>query len=409
MRTEKVIVTSDGNDVDPRISRMESVLRTLRDFVDAQEATWSHDLYSLISFARDATIHFARLSAAQARERLAGEQLVITLQNTTEYLVAVNAFYTMVRIDAASNDLRPTPVLVPLSDGRPGDAKRMLARVQDIAKAPPTMQLHTIGFGSLQSFDHLQQLASISGGACWPAALSLASLRHAFSSVSSTITKVTTESSAFTFAPEGSGGSGSEPNEASGGALVMREACAFRDVRFEPPGQFKFGGKGFETVTCTRSWYTFDGTRFQEHSYDGQEGFTVQRRKAPFSKGWMRLVYCFQDSSVLGFSSARMVAKLSKFTDVFHNGNATVSAFAKSSTVAKFAARCFNRMLEDTAHTLPACPPRIVFVDTYLYHVLSPDPDSEFFIAERYLPGISLKYNSNAGICEPSRSFGGFC
>jgi len=69
-----------------------------------------------------------------------------------------------------------------------------------------------------------------------------------------------------------------------------------------------------------------DGSNFEHRKFDIREqSHKVSIRVRPYTKGGMRLVHCFQDTSVRHYESAsnikgaasdaRMVAKLSKYVD----------------------------------------------------------------------------------------------
>jgi len=84
-----------------------------------------------------------------------------------------------------------------------------------------------------------------------------------------------------------------------------------------------------------------------------------------------------------------MVAKVSKYVGLTHNGFAEVRAFAHSHAVAAFSARAFNEVASEINVRV-----RVVFVPCFLYEDTA---SGECMIGERYLLGVFLKYNSNNG------------
>ena len=130
----------------------------------------------------------------------------------------------------------------------------------------------------------------------------------------------------------------------------------------------------------------------------------------------MRHVYCFKDSSVklwaeqgrdeiamqAAGTDARMVAKLSRYTDEWHNSFDVVSAYAKSSAIAKWYSRIFMLAAADRLGLKGRSMARIIFVECYIYEARDGyDAPTKFFVGERYLPGSFLKYNSNHGYVNP--------
>ncbi|CAE8724977.1 unnamed protein product [Polarella glacialis] len=127
----------------------------------------------------------------------------------------------------------------------------------------------------------------------------------------------------------------------------------------------------------------------------------------------MRLVYCFQDTTIpltleqradtyvmsSAGTDARMVAKLSKYTDAWHNSEEVTSAHARSSAVAKFCARIFTLAAAHILGWWGRTMARIIFLECYMYTIIkgTGTPRASVMVAERYLPGIFLKYNSNKG------------
>eukprot|EP00929_Paragymnodinium_shiwhaense_P019430 TRINITY_DN13249_c0_g1_i2.p1 TRINITY_DN13249_c0_g1~~TRINITY_DN13249_c0_g1_i2.p1 ORF type:complete len:692 (-),score=90.41 TRINITY_DN13249_c0_g1_i2:1388-3463(-) len=397
MRTVDV---NDSEGGDP-LARITSVLLTLREFLCTQSEQGSANVYSLISFSDDSETHFVTRRGAAALEAVSNLELAASRQ--TEYICGLEA--ACKAVDADSKKRRPYFVL--LSDGRPGDAVKMLARVQKMLNYRPKLRLHTIGFGgSLTSFAHLQQLASIGNGTFIPAGLSLSSLQNAFSSVSSTITH--TQMHSFTFGDRSSEEDG-EPGKRKPGKGKLRV------VVYESPGPFNFNSSESMALKCSRTRFWFDGKTVNRavHSFPA----SVKIRILPFTKGGMRLVHGFEDPQMLvrrlSFSEtleaharlvdkgacSRMVAKMSKYADDNHNSIEQVSKFAHSHAVARFYARIFNKILHKKRPNSKEA--MLVFVEVVLYECLGGAAPAKCMIGELYLPGIFLKYNSNNGFVNP--------
>lgn len=91
-----------------------------------------------------------------------------------------------------------------------------------------------------------------------------------------------------------------------------------------------------------------------------------------------------------------MVAKASRFQDDVLNSVAVVESHVKSTAVAMYYAGRFNEL----ARCKGASAPCVFFVPCFTYHVEDAQYDKRepsVFAAERYLPGVFLKYNSNNG------------
>ena len=112
-------------------------------------------------------------------------------------------------------------------------------------------------------------------------------------------------------------------------------------------------------------------------------------------RGGMRLVYGFQDEEVAK-NGSWMVAKCSRYSNEILNSQLAVEAHAKSTAVARYFAARFNGRLQALGGEKLAT---LLFVPCFVYKVEGDAPINEpkCFAAERYLPGVFLKYNSNNG------------
>ncbi|CAE7370499.1 vwkA, partial [Symbiodinium pilosum] len=270
--------------------------------------------------------------------------------------------------------------LVLLSDGRPADTKAALNFFQEtfLHGRHCKLHVHGIGFGTtVESFAPLQQLACLSGGTFALSGSTVRGLCQAFSSVSSTITSAQSSNWIMADAEE------KQP---------QKQKPQLRVVDFELPEQGIFGKKHVIRLQAARTHFSFDGTTFRHKEYDARP---VVRRQLPYMRGGMRLVYSFQDESV-SKDGSWMVAKSSRYLDATLNSRIAVEAHAKSSALASYFASLFNAKLLASGATKPAT---LLFVPCYLYEAKGDLPQTEprCFAAERYLPGVFLKYNSNNG------------
>ena len=183
-----------------------------------------------------------------------------------------------------------------------------------------------------------------------------------------TVTSRTSQSrSSVTFASEVDkmpGAGGEEQNSET-------DTSELRSVVFVPPNQFLWGPNRSVSFLCCRRWLTNDGISFQERGGRKRECHIVHMRLHPFSEGGTRLVYCFKDTTVPllhkeARTDARIVAKLSRYTDDWHNSREVVFAYAKSTAVAKFYSGMFMlaaaRGIDREKHALA----KILSLDCYM-------------------------------------------
>lgn len=86
--------------------------------------------------------------------------------------------------------------------------------------------------------------------------------------------------------------------------------------------------------------------------------------------------------------------KCSRYMNSALNSPVAVEAHAKSTAIARYFASRFNGRLHGQGERLAS----LLFVPCFLYEVEGDSTDEpKCFAAERYLPGVFLKYNSNSG------------
>ncbi|CAE8707920.1 unnamed protein product, partial [Polarella glacialis] len=230
-------------------TRMTAVLSMCREFVDMQmkdAPSAANDHYSLLTFNSEHTCLFRRLDPASAQLHLQVLQVVPAGQ--TRFLAGLRA------AESVFHSSDRTRILF-LSDGRPGDEVAMLTAFQQsvfgkMEANRPDVQWHCVGFGQLDTFVPLQQLAALGHGTFQHACLSLEGLRGAFSSISSTVTETRLPAT----------------------CLEAPTPHQLRQVTFEPFDSFK--RKTSNVLRCRRIRYVFSGSQVQTEAEP--EHVTVQ-------------------------------------------------------------------------------------------------------------------------------------
>lgn len=369
MRTEDVEDAEDAEAAGGHTSRLDAALLCAASFAAGHSRVRPQDVFSCAVFGESAEV---------IAEAVDAEGVSLALGAAAIRGVGGTFYAEGFRAAARLLALRPGAQahVVVLSDGRPADTKKALELFQkDFVPGP---RVHGIAFGStVESFGALQQLACISGGTFSMSGCSIRALCTAFSSVSSTITSI---GSGVSFEVVGS-----------------QHRHTARKVDFELPEVGVFGKRGVLRFQAARSSFRYDGTEFHEHRWDASD---VARRVKPYMRGGMRLVYGFLDAKVVNDTDSWMVAKSSRFRDAALNDRRTVEAHAKSTAVARFLAARFNEATRSDRGNGDL--PTLFFVPCFVYDVEGEllgesGEESRHFCAERYLPGVFLKYNSNNG------------
>lgn len=377
MRTEDVECIDGAGSSPGLTNRLDAALTCAVDFASTHARLHPTDVFSVVAISDTATLLTKAVGADGAREALADCAL----------RAAGGTFYTPA-LATATQCLDEHPCVaghvVMLSDGRPADTKAALDffQAQFIHGRHASSRLHGIAFGStVENSAPLQQLACISGGTFTLTGCSIRSLCDAFTSVSSSITSFKDESAA------------------SHGPLTVKRTL--RQLNFEHPGLGVFGKKGVLRFSAARSAFRYDGQAFQKQEWAA--GF-VERRTSPHMRGGMRLVFGFRDPQVVTSDGGWMVAKTSRFLDQEFNTTPVVEAHAKSTAVARHFAVLFNAQAQAAPEKDGGCSPSVIFVPCFVYNVQEAGKPSQYgpeepcaFAAERYLPGVFMKYNSNNG------------
>eukprot|EP00929_Paragymnodinium_shiwhaense_P071651 TRINITY_DN36403_c0_g1_i1.p1 TRINITY_DN36403_c0_g1~~TRINITY_DN36403_c0_g1_i1.p1 ORF type:complete len:760 (-),score=106.83 TRINITY_DN36403_c0_g1_i1:148-2397(-) len=390
MRTVDVSAALGRNEVketgaagtsDDLVPRLDAAVVCAARFVESHSLKNPRDLFSVVAFGEDANVVSEVKGVADTLQALQGLQL--RGAKGTMYMRALEAGAQV--ISMAPSTLTH---LVMLSDGRPADTKAALDYFQTayMDGASSRVRLHGIGFGaSVQSFAPLQQLCCLSGGMFTLSGCSIRGLCDAFSSVSSTIT-----STMYLVDSRGNGSTHSK----NASCVPLRGQRTPRPAWYELPGINVFGKKGVFRFQAECSSYHYDGDVFVKKGLGNRN---VERRERPHMRGGMRLVYGFQDSKLTSGDGAGMVAKCSRFLDEVLNRNDVVAAHAKCSAVARHHAARFNSYLRNTWGSEASVA--LYFVPTFTYEAAEQlmDGEASHFTAERYLPGVFVKYNSNNG------------
>lgn len=371
------------------LSRMDAAHICAVDFIERHAQRHPGDIFSVVTISQTATLVFKGLDGVKAVEAL--KDVAFHAAGDTMYRPALAE--AMLCLDSFAGC--SAGHLVMLSDGRPSDTKRALWVFQEevVWGRFAGTRLHGIAFGgTVESFAPLQQLACISGGTFVLSKKGARGLCDAFTSVATSITSIK-ESCRSSSAP-------SPPQQ----RLVRR-------VNFELPELGVFGKKGVLRFRAKRITFQYNGRDFQRQEW--VEG-PVERRMRPYMRGGMRLVFGFRDAKVISQSQGWMVAKTSRFDGAPLNSAAVVEAHVKSTAVARYFARQFNERAAAAVATARETKgrdsrmPTLIFVPCFAYTAEVSTATSEastacgveeptVFAAERYLPGVFLKYNSNNG------------
>jgi len=351
------------------VTRLEAVCRCVSEFLRNHGRTRPQDRFSVVTFSEEATLASRHADATATAATLEG--LSLRGARGTHYEPALRAAHAALVNETVCGPRH----IVLLSDGRPADTKAALQYFQDeVLQA--SVQLHGIGFGSsVQTFAALQQLACLSGGIFTMASCSVQGLCDAFDAVSSSITSLSSR----------------------GGADGRRRIP--RRVDFEiPENMGAFGKKGVLRFEAARSTFRYDGAEFRRQTWPAG---MVERRLRPHMRGGMRLVYGFRDRQ-LAEEGTLLVAKSSRFLDRELNTSAVVESHVKSTAVARYYAAHFNKRLSSSGLA------SLFFVPCFKYErsestsdtvsdsaELADEPGA--FAAERFLPGVFMKYTSNNG------------
>ncbi|CAE8660615.1 unnamed protein product, partial [Polarella glacialis] len=223
----------------------------------------------------------------------------------------------------------------------------------------PDVQWHCVGFGQLDAFVSLQQLAALGHGTFQHSCLSLEGLRGAFSSISSTVTETRLPAT----------------------CLEASSLHQLRQVTFEPFDGLK--RKTSDVLHCRRIRYVFAGSHVQTEVEP--DHVIVQCRQCPWMQGGMHLVFWLTDAA-----GTRMVAKASRFTGGSERSSAKgLAHYAESLAVAAHFASGFQAV----------CSRPLRFVQCHFYEALDASAPEIFqhFVGEEFIPGVIVKFNSNGG------------
>ena len=348
------------------VRRLEAAEICTSKFAREHARARPQDVFSVVTFHETSRVLVRKVSCAELTSGVGFEDRAA---NGTFYLQALSTAALLLK---ESPNLQGEVVL--LSDGRPADTKQALTYFQEQFIRGPLAgtQLHGIGFGKrVESFAALQQLACLTGGTFALSGSTVKGLCDAFSSVSSTITT----GSKWVLAEE---------------EVMESMKPQLRLVDFELPEVGIFGKKHVLRFRASRSSFSFDGEAFHRQGFAAGP---VVRRRLPYMRGGMRLVYGFQDEEV-SKNGSWLVAKCSRYMNSALNSLVAVEAHAKSTAIARYFASRFNGRLHGQGERLAS----LLFVPCFLYEVEGDSTDEpKCFAAERYLPGVFLKYNSNSG------------
>jgi len=357
----------DVNDTSGR--RIDMVLQRVEEFVDmhCSHASAKKDVFSFITFSSVSKVQFSSKVAHDASANLKHMRRasVVEPAGPTDYVKGLDACLSL----GTQEDVAVRIVF--LSDGRPGDWNRAAVSwfQRSLLPAFKNLELHTVGFGPDENlFEVLQQMAQLGRGSFQVANLCADQLRSAFTSVAASITLTRLR---------GTGVS-------AGVGTVADTGLQRRDLDFTAPlkpSEYVWNG---QKQKCVRKSFTWDASCSMLKLQGASQTETV-RRSHPHTKGNMRYIFAFWDSS---FAETNMVAKETLFQRTSED---VELGFVKCSTVAAHYAESFRR--------LTGIPLNVV--ECYLYEAQlptnAPKDRMQFFCAELFVSGVFTKWVGNFG------------
>mmetsp|Transcript_70230 Transcript_70230/g.139081 ORF Transcript_70230/g.139081 Transcript_70230/m.139081 type:complete len:673 (+) Transcript_70230:56-2074(+) len=355
------------------VRRIDAVFKACQDFLASQQKVphTAKDLFSLISFNRKAAVHFDRLGKDEADAFLEHAGASAKPCRETNYQAAFKVVYRLMGLEAAHENVR----IILLSDGQINSwnkdslvdlfEKELLSTVR--IQGARSFEVHAVAFGpDCEAWENLRPLAEITGGTLHEAALNLADLRVAFTSISMTISsdRVTDMQ---------------EEDKAQ-----VRQAAALQ-IPFDP-----LFGNTVCTLVCKRMRHHYDRVkwRFNDRVKMSSQRVSVAVDPKPFDYGGMRLVYTMKDASEPDTS---MVAK--RLIKRAHADREQMLPFCRCTSLAIEIRKSFLPALKKASE-----PQRqIWFLICYLYEYEPSHGGSAYFVAEQRLDGKFTKFNGNNG------------
>ena len=360
-----------------------------------EDSAQAGDCYTLISFDTSAQVWFKRQAAQEAQQSIQDVRHgLLPVVHATRFHAA---FKKLAEVLGSGKKPAEDVRVIFLSDGAPHQGKGLGARGHDRTEAGDSsaamlvesletellgspavcgikqLLMYTVAFGSdVAEFERfLKPLSERTGGEHYVSSLSNFDLRRAFGTIGSSITTTRTSVSA---------------------APIVGSPC---QQRFDSSSTGK---------TCER---TCTITRLaQLRSQDKRAGFSDYRQipkcpyadvvvdSMPFAWGGMRLVYGLQDAWNRDKSSKKPIQMVAK--RLIRKEHATFKdmlPFCLSTETAIMFRTNFHRELKKLG-----AEAQIFFVPCYLYsYSRNGTSDKNYFVAEQYLEGEFVKFNSNNG------------
>jgi len=386
------------------LTRLETVMEQCQDFMRDTTLN-SEDVYSFVTFNEEFSIHIAGRPVSEALQKITSSRPQAEKQ--TLYSQGLEGVKRAIR----QEDKRKPAQVVFFSDGQPTDDTDFMEALNKLRAKygiRPGLKFYTMGCGQGQKFEHLQQMASISGGHFNYCGISMASIKGAFSAISASISR-----SRESEQQEALEARSSKPKRTSARASgtmpeidenqEVSEPPIFEDSR--PSEVFKdFNRKDlWEKMVVVETTYGFNGKDFHRKQFRQRD---VQLKRKPFMKGGMRLVFGL--TTLDEGSQTKWVAKR-QFKDERKNASSSYEdheAFAKSSAVAAFYAEMFQAEVE---HLNLRPKVDFKFSEVGVYNKQGDaDEESFHFCGEKYLSGNWVKLNNNDGYVN-DHEFGAHC
>lgn len=372
------------------VTRLDAVMEQCRSFMKESSLN-SDDVYSFLTFNEEYEMHFTGLPMQEAQSRLRNSKPKAEKQ--TLYSQGLEGVRRAIKQESSG---KPALVIF-FSDGEPTDDGAFMQVLNKIKNKFDSlgMKFYTAGCGKGEKFEHLQQMANISGGAFNNCGVSTTSIRNAFSAISSSIS-ISRESEQKSMEDwkmkTSCRATGTLEQIQEDAPQSYIDKINFEDPRpaeiYKDPGNLRCWDK----ISATQAVYIFDGRQFSRKGF--QPDIELYLRKMPFMKGGMRVVYGMTEKQD---PTAKQVAKR-LFRD--HVGTSEVEehhVFAKSSAVAAYYAQMFQVEMNSKG-LRPKVDFKFSEVGVYSKHLANPQVDEPFhFCGEKYLSGTWVKFNNNDG------------
>lgn len=374
-------------------TRLQAVFNATHDFAKALSST-PDIVCSLVTFndVHEVVIEQEPTQGPGLRKKLREAQKTTFPSGGGRYVEALwglknLSHFCEVNVGILLSDGVPTEELI---DKDPSPILKLMAQIR--RQLGERCKLHTVGFGRFDA-TCLKQLAAAGSGRFFDnQTLDASMLRHAFLKLSEVVTTLRT--SVLTFgaaALEKLPPRDMEPQDA------WQSACeAEREQMAEPHWAWIMIGEDAPSSSSSSSKAISDGSGGLRPVGDAR---LVQLHKKPFAQGGLRYAFhVFTDPDL------HLVVKESKFKVKHSSPQEVHTAFLETHRRAEALAKSFKQACKGFAHNpvAEAALARAMAVNfTKAFVIKITDETTEsgfrFVTAERYIPGVYIKYNANEG------------